>query len=319
MEDCFRNGVAEPPEMIIYLKHDEIDRDRWDKCVANSPRVKPYGFSWYLDIMAPGWEALVDDDYDAVFPIPGFKRFGIKYIATPIFLQQLGVFSPYKPQTESINEFLTCMPDIYKLIDLCISQPVKHPEFTSTVRADYILDLSTDYNVLFKKFSRNCKRNIIASFENKPEIVEDLKPAELIRLFLSNKGGKIKEIKPRDYKRLESLMEFCLRNRKGKIIGVRRDSRTLIYGLFYIDINGNKTMILLANTPESYKKRTGYFVYNELIRGSAGSGALFDFAGSSIPSIAFFMESFGSKNIPYYRIFRNRLPWPLRYFKQNPI
>jgi hypothetical protein len=74
-------------------------------------------------------------------------------------------------------------------------------------------------------------------------------------------------------------------------------------------------MILLANTPESHENRTGYYVYNELIKESAGTNNVFDFAGSSIPSIARFMESFGPKKILYYRIYRNRLPWPVRMFK----
>jgi hypothetical protein len=27
------------------------------------------------------------------------------------------------------------------------------------------------------------------------------------------------------------------------------------------------------------------------------------------------MESFGSVNVPFYRIYRNLLPWPIRMFK----
>ena len=40
----------------------------------------------------------------------------IKYIATPIFLQQLGAFSPYKPASGVVNEFISRIPDDYKLI-----------------------------------------------------------------------------------------------------------------------------------------------------------------------------------------------------------
>ena len=89
------------------------------------PCVKPYAYSWYLDIMAPGWEALVDDDYDSVFPVP-FKQIWIKYIATPAFLQQLGAFSPDKPASEAIIEFLDYMPKYYKLTDLCVGQKVEY-------------------------------------------------------------------------------------------------------------------------------------------------------------------------------------------------
>jgi hypothetical protein len=65
--------------------------------------------------MSPGWEALIDDDYDSVFPVPARERFGIKYIATPIFLQQLGAFSPDKAAENVINEYLDYMPEFYRL------------------------------------------------------------------------------------------------------------------------------------------------------------------------------------------------------------
>ena len=44
--------------MIDYLKNNEIDREQWDNCIRNSPGVKPYAYSWYLDIMAPDGKAL---------------------------------------------------------------------------------------------------------------------------------------------------------------------------------------------------------------------------------------------------------------------
>jgi hypothetical protein len=301
--------------MIIHLKHDEIDKEKWDICVSNSPGTKPYGYSWYLDIMTPEWEALVDDDYVSVFPLPVCKKYGIRYITTPVFLQQLGVYSRDILIPQAVNEYLEKIPDFYRFIDLCICQQINHPGFITTARTDYMLDLSTDYEILYKNFSRNCKRNIAASLQNKPEFAEDVKPAELVRLFLSNKGKDIKDIKLRHYKCLENLMEYCVMSKQGRIISVRNELKELIFGLFFIEINLSKTMIFLVNTNESHNKRIGHFVYNELIKESAGSGAFFDFAGSSIPSIAFFMESFGSRNYPYYRIYRNRLQWPIRIFK----
>jgi hypothetical protein len=106
-----------------------------------------------------------------------------------------------------------------------------------------------------------------------------------------------------------------VKNKKGRIIGVRASKKRLIYGNFLVEIKGSKTMLFVVNTPESRERRTGYYVVDELIKESAGTKTILDFAGSSIPSIAAFMESFGSKNVPFYRIYRNRLPWPIRMFK----
>ncbi len=128
--------------MINYLKHNEIDREQWDNCIKDSRVAKPYAFSWYLDIMSPGWEALIDDDYDSVFPIPGLRKYGIQYISTPIFLQQLGAYTPDKSQVKALNEFLDFIPEFYRLIDLCVGQRIDNDRYKVTLKANYELDLS---------------------------------------------------------------------------------------------------------------------------------------------------------------------------------
>ena len=301
--------------MIVYHKNNEIDREQWDNCIKNSPGVKPYAYSWYLDLMAPGWEALVDDEYDSVFPVPCFRRFGIQYVATPIFLQQLGAFSPDKPASKAIIEFLDYMPDFYRLIDLCVAQEIQIDGYKVTEKANFELDLSKPYEKIWDKFSIHCRRNIEASAKKKPELVSDISPDDIIDLFIRNKGEGIKGIKIRDYQRLKNLMNFCLKNKKGRIIGVRDSKRRLIFGVFIVETHGSKILLLVVNTPESRARRIGYFFVNELIRNHSSTRTILDFAGSSMPSVASFMESFGCVNVPFYRIYRNRLFWPVRMMK----
>jgi hypothetical protein len=301
--------------MIVYLKNDEIDRDLWDSCVKASPRFKPYALSWYLDIMAPGWEALVDDDYDAVFPVPGFRRFGINYIATPIFLQQLGVYSPDTPENRMINEFIDYMPEFYRLIDLNIGQKINHQGYKVTERINLELDLITPYETSRNNYSSDCRRNINIAAKKKFEIATDILPDDLIYLFRQNNGKNLKNIKDRDYLRLRNLMIYSIQNKMGRIVGVKSSRRGLLFGVFVVETPGNITLLFTAGTPESRDSRIGYFIVDELIRGFSGTKRKLDFAGSSIPAIASFMESFGCHEIPYYRIYRNRLPWPVSMFK----
>ena len=302
--------------MIFYHKNDEIDRDLWDNCIKNSPGFKPYAYSWYLDIMAPGWQALIADNYDSVFPLPGHSRFGINYIATPIFLQQLGVFSIKKHVTNLINEFLGSIPDKFKLIDLCVGNKPDAPGFVLTEKNNFELDLSLTYDDLGHNFTSDCRRNIQISEKNKIELTSEISPEELVTLFILNTGESLEGIKTRDYDRLQNLMNYCISSAKGKIIGVRAAGKKLISGVFLIQVPGSITILFTANTTESRNLRTGYFVINEIIKEYASSSTRLNFAGSSIPAIASFMKSFGSLNVPYYRLYRNRLPWPVRFLKQ---
>jgi hypothetical protein len=301
--------------MIVYFKNKEIDRDQWDSCIQASRHFKPYALSWYLDIMTPGWDALIDDDYDAVFPIPGFRKYGFNYIATPIFLQQLGVYAPDQSENSKIHEFIDYMPQFYRLIDLNIGQKINYHGFKVTERINIELDLSPTYEFLRNNYSSDCRRNLNLASKKKIEISTDITPEELINLFKLHSGKDLVNIKDLDYQRLMHLMDFCIQNNKGRIMGVKSYSKGLSYGVFMIETTSNITLLFTAGTPESRESRIGYFIIDEIIRGFSAKKRYLDFAGSSIPAIASFMESFGSSKVPYYRIYRNKLPWPVNMFK----
>lgn len=296
--------------MIVYHKNDEIDREQWDNCIRNSGCLKPFPYSWYLDIMSPGWEALVDDDYDSVFPMPLFSRLGFTFIENPVFLQQLGVFSPDKPEEQALSEFLSFIPDFYRFIDLDIALKPSNHGFRITEKNSYILDLSKSYEELYENFTENCRRNIEKSLKKNNEIVEDITPDELLDMFILNNGKGIKGIRAKDYVRLKKLMNFCIINKKGKIIGTRSGHKKPSSGMFIINLKGSMTMLLSADTQHSVERKSGYFICNELIKSNSRSRSVLDFAEPVLYGIPDFYLSFGVSKVPYYKIYRNRMLWP---------
>jgi hypothetical protein len=110
-------------------------------------------------------------------------------------------------------------------------------------------------------------------------------------------------------------MDHCITTGKGSIKCVRENNGKIVFGQFIISIPRQINLLFGVNTDKSREKRLNYYFIDEVIRESAGKKAILDFAGSSIPSIAAFMSSFGSVNKPYYRIYRNTLPLPVRWLK----
>jgi hypothetical protein len=110
-------------------------------------------------------------------------------------------------------------------------------------------------------------------------------------------------------------MNYCISNGKGRIIGVRAARKRLVYGIFLVQVPGSVTIIMEANSPLSLDKHIGFFVLNEIITENAATATKLDFAGafgkSSVPT----GKSFGGKDVPYYRIYRNRLFWPAHVLK----
>jgi hypothetical protein len=298
--------------MIVYYKNNEIDRDQWDNCIKNSAGAKPYAYSWYLDIIAPGWEALVDDDYDSVFPIPAQRRFGIQYASTPKFIQQLGAYAPDKPPSSAINEFVEFMPENFKLTDLCVGQKLDYHGYKVIEKSNFELNLAPGYDKLWERFTPECRIHIAHPSKKKYEVTEDISPEELADLCLKNKGLNIRRVKQTDFDRIVSLMHYCISNKKGKISGVRATRKKIAYGVFRINLPGRITLLLEANTLGGIQKHIGYFVINEIIREYASTAVKLDFAMVHDRSAVNIGASFGATYVPYYRIYRNRFFWPAR-------
>ncbi len=315
METGFSGNALNAEGMINYLRNQEIDRNKWDGCLQDIPSGRPYPWSWYLDIMSPGWDALVDDDYLSVFPLPCKRKFGFSYIATPVFLQQLGLFTPDGDRERIAAEFVSFIPELYRLTDLCIGQEVQVPGYTLTPRYNYEMKLDKPYGEMWLGYMSDCRRNINIARRYPQEIVEDVKPAEIISLFRNNTASRAGTIRNSSYRRLHGLMDHCTGNGTGRLLGVRSPKGKLLWGMFVIEMQGRTTMLFTAGSRKSRELRTSYLVIDHLIKSYAGTGQILDFAGSTVLSIAIFMRSFASARTTYWRLYRNTLPWPVRVFK----
>ena len=246
--------------------------------------------------------------------LPSKKKAWINYIYTPIFLQQLGLFSPEKICGDKVSEFIEYIPEKYRLVDICIGQRPQGNVVKIKERSNFRLDLRRPYKALEKDYSSDCRRNIRIS-QNKDQILDQgVKPGELIEHFSRNRGTGIKGIRKTDYIKLSKLMDYCISNSKGEILGVRNNSN-LIYGVFIITLSNTCVSLGTSTSRESNISRTGYFVVDHLVKEFSEKLSILDFAGSSIKGISDFVRSFGASNIPYYRIYRNNLPWPLKLIK----
>ena len=90
---------------ITYLTYQEIDKAKWDDCINQSINKLIYAESVYLDAMAENWDAIIMNDYEAVMPLTWKKKFGIKYLYQPAFIQQGGIFSRKKIDGKLIDSF----------------------------------------------------------------------------------------------------------------------------------------------------------------------------------------------------------------------
>ncbi len=306
--------------MIRYLKHDEIDFEKWDACIDNAVNGIFYGYSWYLDICANSWDALVENDYRAVMPLPYRRKAGVKYIYQPFFIQQLGVFSTHHLTKAHCTRFIDAIPRQFRFGDFNMntfnSLPVDHP-FIEGAGVTYELDMITPYGQLKRKYSKNMRRNIKKALESGVYIAPCGRPDDVIDAFRKNRGRRKIPFSENDYRVLKHLIYTGIHKGMATIRCAYTQTNEFCAGIVFYTSH-KKTVWLFSGATEAARNNNAMgLVVDDFIREYAGREQILDFEGSSDPNLARFYRGFGSKECVFLHIKFNRFPLFMKPFVQT--
>ena len=290
---------------IVYLKNAEIDLVKWDECIANAANALPYTYSWYLDIVAPNWDALVYGDYEVVMPLAHKTKFWQTYIFQPAWSQQLGIFSIHPFSQLLVNEFLAAIPITFRWINMYLNEKNQFAiaDFEVQMRLNYVLSLKKKYEQLHRQYNQNTRRNVKKARANTQlNIQKQVSPEAISRFFRQHIGGKIPQLKTLQYEQIVRVMYACIYRKIGWSIGVYGQYNELCAVGFFIESHGRIINILPATNEEGRKTKAMFLIIDDIIRSHAYEHILFDFEGSMIESIARFYQGFGAKPVPYSHI-----------------
>jgi hypothetical protein len=304
--------------MIRFIEHLQVDTEKWDACIKRSVNSLPYAFSWYLDIVVLEWDALVLDDYQAVFPLPSRKKFLLQYSFTPFWVQQLGLFYIESEDRHLLSDFISAIPDSYRYIDLNMNHytsVIPSELINIGVRSNYELRLNRPYSDMKKDYSKNLLRNLKKSNENHLQIFKNDSPKNLINLFKLDKGPKMKHFSELDYQNLERIMHVAIHKNCGQVLMAYGEGNQLQAGMFLLFGINRVIFLFSGNTSQGKKNGAMPFLIDSFFKESANSSFTFDFEGSDDKDLARFYKGFGGKNHSYQNLKMNRLPFPLSYFR----
>jgi len=296
--------------MIKYLERDDISDQKWDNCISRSFNGMIYGYTWYLDIVAGNWAALVENDYESVFPLPYKKKLGISYIYQPFFTQQLGLFSRNLVSNEKVREFLHAIPSHFKRIDLNLNtlNKCEGKLFDYAPQLNHELDLINSYRTIHENYSTNLKRNIKKAGNAGLTIMKNIKPDGIVRLFRENRGSEIRHLRENDYLTLKRLIYTSIYKRKAQLLAAYNETNELVAGVVFLISNKKAIFIFSGMSEEGRNKGAMPLLIDSFIKNNSGKHLTFDFDGSNDENLARFYKSFGSKECFYYRVSINRLP-----------
>ena len=315
--------------MIRYLTHNQIDKKRWDDCIAQSPDGLVYVWSWYLDVVHPNWEALVEDDYETVMPLTGNKKLGINYLFQPFFTQKFGVFGKKEVTEEKIEQFLEEIPGKFKFAEIkCATLRVSRDSkvikgCAISNHCNIELALNQDYSMLSANYHSNTKRNLAKAKKDGLTIVENAEPSAIIELFRKNRGKDITKWGDNEYNRLLRLVGAAKNHSQCIVLGTQTSDNHLVAGAFFM-ISHKKIVFLFSGSDESNKENHGLaFLLDHVIEKYAGTDFILDFEGSDNEGLARFYKGFGGETKYYQELKFNRLnkiyKFALKFLKRNKI
>ena len=294
--------------MIQYLQHNQIDLTKWDATIVECGNI--YAYSWYLDIVHPDWEALVEDDYRSVMPLTGGKKFGVKYLFQPYFVQQLGVFSKAPLTPEKTEEFLKVIPKKYRFAEIRLNESNTFNEDFQGIdyHRNVLLDLNQDYEAIRANYHQNTKRNLAKAEANNLQIVDTVIPYHVVALFTDNRGALLDKWGDAEYARLTRLAQIAEKRRFAFMLGVtEKGVGELLCAAIFMKTANRITFLFSGLKQEGKEKQAMTFLLDYVIQKYANQQINFDFEGSDDENLARFYLGFGGNEVKYPSYSFNRL------------
>ncbi|MBN1951635.1 MAG: hypothetical protein JW801_10555 [Bacteroidales bacterium] len=294
--------------MIQFIRNREIDREKWDHCITKAPNGLIYALSWYLDVVSPGWSALVAGDYEQVMPLPVSSRMGISYAYTPYYAQQLGVFGPGIDE-KCIRDFLKKIPASVRLADIKMNEGNQPGEgdYVLRLKNNHLLSLEASYEEISTGYTRNCKRNLKKAQEAGLSPSGPVDAAEFSRFVYSGLEAQMEGLGKSAVNLLEEITRAVVGRKCGEVVTVRDAGGAICAAGSFLFSGDRLIFSVCASSEEGKKHQAMYMLVDSQIHRYTGRFRIFDFSGSDIKGIAYFNTTFGAEPVSYPLLHMNRL------------
>ena len=254
-------------------------------------------------------------DFDFIMPIPYTVKKNQSVLYQPFFSQQLNVLGKNLPSVEVINQFISSIPQKFKLVQFNFPNYLIQSESgfdIEEVICQY-LDLNQTHEALSAEYSTNAKRQIKKAIKNELKVTEVKDLEVFMSLFEETVGVKLGLLKD-NYSRLYKLMNVGLRLNKGRLLSVQQADEVLAMGYFFIQ-NNRITYLKGASTVQGRDIGAMYFLMDSVINEFSSTNRVLDFGGSKVSSIAAFYKKLGGLDKTYLSFSKNDLPYLIKKAK----
>ncbi len=299
--------------LIHIIPSKEIDTLKWNSCIENNANGLIYTTYEYINAIADNWHGLIIGDYEAVIALPWRKKWGIQYVYTPPFMQQLGFVGKYTLNDTSLikelNKFSSYITYNFNFDNQKLLSTVPF-----TTHTNLVLSLADSHQSIQEKYTKSLQRNLQKAISNGVTINEG-NFRDSIAWYKKYQGNKIAHVSNADYKNLNDLL--TLLDQKGSLICQNAINKQgdIIATIVCLKDSRRIYNLLPSSSEEGKELSAMHLLLDNIITQNASSKYLFDFEGSDIKGVQQFYNQFGAFAQPYYRIHENNLPFWLKLIK----
>lgn len=298
---------------VYYIRNHEIDISAWDKCIATSFHGSIYSFSWYLDLVCENWDALVEDDYQSVMPLPTQRFLGKEIISMPVFLNELGIFSALPVNQEKTRAFINAIPNKFAYYSIVLNKynQVDPEDINLIFHTHYELDLIKSYYKLSGDYDLEIQNKINQAVTKGYSFITGLSPNDLIQFIAENKIRVSHEISRNNFRRMRSIIAGLISYKSGGLYGVYNEFNELVSVALFAWINSQINTVFHVVTRENTDNFAHLYLIDRFVEKYAETNTTLVFDAAIISLSPDFYKCFGTHEASKIEIIRNTLPFPL--------
>jgi hypothetical protein len=293
---------------IRLVKQKDLHAIKWDSCVHYANNGSPFGYRWFLNNVAKQWDALVEGDYESVFPLVWkqdiLKR---KYLFQPVLARELGIFSIHVLSPNRIQAFLDAIPKEYDYFQIALNE--RH-QFQTNKRYEwekknnYQLWLDQPYEVIQQNYAPATLDLLKEARKSYLRPVSNLKPERIAQFFRDHAVDR-KDLEEK-FHALQRVMYNSMHRGIGFDNGIENEKGELLAANYFIYSHGKLLSLLPVDLSNLPSKLATVYALDMLIKTNAGRPLILDLNSTDET-----LKMLGALPNQYYQIKKDERRWKL--------
>ncbi|MGI4763038.1 MAG: hypothetical protein ACRYF0_20160 [Janthinobacterium lividum] len=313
--------------MLRHLRPAQINRSQWDALISEAPNGLIYALSWYLDIVSPGWEALVKEEagrYVAGLPLPVRRKFGLRYLQQPLFTQQLGLVCLAPPtaadwaQLGSLlrRQFIYITKYAFNVGNAAVAGPAALGLAGGPTRT-YHLSLQPTYPELWASYRPERRRHLRKAQPHALVVEPTTNIDLLIHLYDENIAPRFSGVQGEgyEYRIIRGIYGAGSQQKMASLWQARSAEGEVLAMMLLLQFRQHTIYLVSCTTAAGKDQAATSVLIDSFLQQHAGHGGYFDFESPEVPGIERFYGSFGAVPRPFFTVVSDQMPWPVRQLK----